>query len=517
MKKIILYIAVLTMTLSSCGDEWLNLDKDNAFTSEQQLTYKDLQALRVGLYDGIQAGPDNDVEYYAAKFFYNGDVRGDDFQYNKNGSGRAQASYAFSYSTSDAGGAWKTAYYTIALANSIINIKLTPSDLSLYEKEINEIKGEAYFLRALCHFDLLRDYSDFWNINSTYGVPIVSEPATGDITQRQPGRSTVKEVYDWIVKELTKNAIPNMSTKRHDNGFADVWAAKALLSRVYLFMGENEKCVNIAEEVIANDAGYKLWSNSEYKDAWSKMNTSEAVFEIINTKLDNFFREGIGYLMESSTNSMGYADIIATIQYTKLFDDNDVRRSLFFSAKEGDPKVYLDKYPGVVMNADGTDWDNMTQNFPVIRLSELYLNAAEAGIKAGGEYAVKGNKFLTEIVQRANPNAPAITNANLERVLFERRLELGGEGWRVSDALRNNKKMYRDNLDGYLADINLCQPAVNVAIKASDIEANEALHSSLDMSYYMIDRNCSKIVLPIPKKEMDVNGSIKTQQFPSWL
>lgn len=511
MKKIILYIAALTMTLSSCGNDWLDLRPDNAFEVPDSLTYKDLQAMKVGLYDGIQQGPYNSVDYYSARFIYNGDVRGDDFQYNKLASSRALNSYSFTYSTDDGYGCWQNAYWTIMLANKIIEADLYAVEEEKNKDGIAEIKGEAYFLRALCHFDIMRDYSDFWNLESKYGIPIVekSVPAS-DLFSAQPGRKSVKEVYDWVVEELKTNAIPNLSEVRHEIGFVDVYAAKALLARVYLFMGENEKCVDVAEEVIANSAGYKLWSNAEYKEAWTRVNHSEALFEIISTDIDNNGLEGIGYLMERK-GDFGYGDVVTTVQYTKLFGANDVRKTLFFD------KMHMDKYPGVIKSPASGDWDNKTASLPVLRLSELYLNAAEAGIKAGGAYEAKGNQFLTAIVQRANPDAPAITNANLDRVLFERRLELGGEGWRVSDVLRNNKKMYRDNLNGYMEDINACVPEVNVTITQADIDANAKIHSPLSSTYGMIDRTCSKIVLPLPKAEMEVNKTISTQQFPSWL
>lgn len=509
MKKIILYIAVLTMTLSSCGNDWLDLKPDNAFEVPDSLTYKDLQSMKIGLYDGIQQGPFNSVDYYSARFIYNGDVRGDDFQYNVAGASNALNSYTFAYSTDDGYGCWQNAYWTIMLANKIIEADLYAAEEETVSNKagIANIRGEAYFLRALCHFDIMRDYSDFWNLESKYGIPIVDKsiPAS-DLIASQPGRKSVREVYDWIVEELKMNAIPNLSETKHGVGFADVYAAKALLARVYLFMGEYEKCVDVAEEVIGNSAGYKLWTNEEYKDAWTKVNHSEALFEIVNTDTDNNDLNGIGYLMSQS----GYGEVVATTQYLKLFSDKDVRKTLFYG------KMYLNKYPGVIPGPGGK-WNSKTASIHVLRLSELYLNAAEAGIKAGGAYEAKGNQFLTAIVQRANPDAPAITNANLDRVLFERRLELGGEGWRVSDALRNNKKMYRDNLSGYMEDINACVPQIDVTITQADITANATIHPPLADSYMMIDRTCSKIVLPLPKAEMEINKTISTQQFPSWL
>ena len=68
-------------------------------------------------------------------------------------------------------------------------------------------------------------------------------------------------------------------------------------------------------------------------------------------------------------------------------------------------------------------------NYVIFRLSEVYLNAAEAGVKIGGASAVKGLNYLNAIVQRANP-VKEVTAAEytLDRVLEERSKELIGEG-----------------------------------------------------------------------------------------
>ena len=56
-----------------------------------------------------------------------------------------------------------------------------------------------------------------------------------------------------------------------------------------------------------------------------------------------------------------------------------------------DKKVYLAKFPGKT----GDPRDN---NLCIVRLSEIYLNAAEAGLKIGGEQATKGMEYLNEVI-----------------------------------------------------------------------------------------------------------------------
>ena len=76
-------------------------------------------------------------------------------------------------------------------------------------------------------------------------------------------------------------------------------------------------------------------------------------------------------------------------------------------------------------------------NNVVLRLSEVYLIAAEAGCKLGGDAAVQGLGYLNDIVKRGNPeNEVTMADYTLDRVLDERSKELVGEGHRFFDVRR---------------------------------------------------------------------------------
>ncbi|MEG1553551.1 MAG: RagB/SusD family nutrient uptake outer membrane protein [Rikenellaceae bacterium] len=517
MKRTLKYIAVLSLTffLASCGNDWLDLKKDDSFSSTQKLKTKDLVSMQIGMYNAIQGSSD----YYGARMIYDGDVRADDFQYKESGSGRADDSFLYAYDLNNAVGCWKDAYYLIKTASSIIEAK--PVDADKNEKVVNDIKGQAYFMRAIAHLDLLRNYGEFYDVNSKWGVPIINRVIPGgELASNKPARNTVKEVYDQIVEDLVGEgkAIALMADKKAVDGFANAWSAKALLCRVYLYMGENKKCLDVANDIITNSP-YQLWKNDEYLSAWTKRGNSEILFEIVNNTEDNVGREAIGYLMYP-TGGNGYGDVVATLQYTNLFQDGDVRKGLFFEDEDAKPtntwvgkKIFMYKYPGVDKSASGTGNDNMTASIPVLRLSEVYLNGAEAAQKLGD---AKADGLLTAIVQRANPKAPAVSGANLERVLLERRLELGGEGFRFYDALRNDKTMYRDNVAEYMKEVD----ASGVKITQPEtVEAeNAALHPSLASEYLSISRASKKIILPIPAREINVINSNSTiiEQYYKW-
>ena len=102
------------------------------------------------------------------------------------------------------------------------------------------------------------------------------------------------EVYAQIVKDLTEaidSKALNVSKSAGDNqGFIDEWAAKALLTRVYIYMGKNQEALDIAKNIIENSP-YSLWTKAQYANAWDKNNANhinEMIFELVNSGSDDW-------------------------------------------------------------------------------------------------------------------------------------------------------------------------------------------------------------------------------------
>ena len=84
-------------------------------------------------------------------------------------------------------------------------------------------------------------------------------------------------------------------------------------------------------------------------------------------------------------------------------------------------KMFIGKYPGKAALKD-----MRTNDIPVIRLAEVYLNAAEAAFKLGDTSTALN--YLNVIVKRANPaKSVAAGDLTLARILKERSKELVGE------------------------------------------------------------------------------------------
>ena len=253
------------------------------------------------------------------------------------------------------------------------------------------------------------------------------------------------------------------------------------------YKGEYNEALTMAENAIkgAEKEGYALWTNEEYPTAWgndaSASNPGEILFEIVNLTTDSPGKESMGYL--NSYN--GYDDMCITCSFYQLLkkDPKDVRLKILSFDK---------KYYAYVNKYQPQQGENITDaNIPLIRLSEAYLNAAEAAVQTGDN--AKAVKYLNSIVQRANPeNSVEGKTLTLENVLDERRKELVAEGHRMYDVIRNGMTVKR------------------IDVKDSDI--NKTKHNTAYMEY---DWNFHKILLPIPKKEMDANPNMK--QNPGYV
>ena len=157
-----------------------------------------------------------------------------------------------------------------------------------------------------------------------------------------------------------------------------------------------------------------------------------------------------------------------------------------FDKTYGELGIVFDKtYYAYVNKYQPQQGENITDaNIPLLRLSEAYLNAAEAAVKVSDND--KAVKYLDAIVRRANPDRTVEGKTlTLDDVLNERRKELVAEGHRMYDVIRNGLTVHR--------------------INDSDKKLSKTKHNTEYMDY---DWNFYKILLPIPKKEMDTNPNM---------
>lgn len=486
--------AILAASLSSCVNDWLDVAPSDGTDADAALTSSsDLDAARTGMYKALK-GNSSLVDYYGQQFFVYGDVHaGDDYQYNNlGGSNRASFYYDMNYQTASeftSSTSWKSPYIVIGRANRIIAAAEggALSDAAEAKATIDQYAAEAKVLRALAHFDLVRIYGKPYTEDqgASLGVPLVTEVLESNA---KPARSTVAEVYTQVVKDLTEAISSNALATETEPGYVSVWGAKAILSRVYLNMGDYANALSVAEDIIKN-SGAALWTRDQYFKAWdaSTPNESEFLFRLnVAGSTDNNDLNGIGNLQQRD----GYKEMVATKKFVDMLtsDPKDVRNDMFLPAKAekevavyGTNKVFLNKLRG-----QGGNLRNVTI-VPIIRLSEVYLTAAECAFRNNDK--TKAVEYLNDLVKNRTTTVASLAtvdNITLDRILIERRKELIGEGQRYFDALRNNETITR-----YTS------------------EADKGWHKTLSKEAQSFNRDYFKAIAAIPQAEINANPNIK--------
>ena len=461
MKRVTLYIGMMAVSLAatSCSDSWLDLNPSTSVTTDQALsTLTDIETALNGVYRETSLH-----SYYGDNYWYYGDCRAMDVQARvTKGDGRRVSPYY-----EEEGGIEGAA-----------------------DEDLASIKAEALVLRGLALFNLTRFFGMpyMYDNGASLGVPIVTSPT--DPTSA-PARNTVAECYGQVVADFTE-ALPDLTREKAD-GYVNYWAAQALLSRVYLDMGEYQAAWDAATDVIENNGGlYQLYTQSEYAAVWGQDFQSESLFELYITMTEPAGGTGGegAPMVYANEATFDWNNLILTEDYLDLLeqDPDDVRHSVTVASvtpdngglpeAARDRKVFLTKFPGKTGNPQDND-------ICIIRLSEVYLNAAEAGFHLGGSYAETGRTYLNDLISQRTPNTGmqvSTAGFTIDRILEEVRRELVGEGQVFFDFLRNGKPIVR-NKGWHL-----------VTLDTSDA--------------WTIQPNDLRIALPIPQTEIDANPNM---------
>lgn len=490
MKKIhhILALVVIgALTFTSC-DGFLDMQPTNSGNAEGAVaTVADAQVAMNGVMSAMTSS-----SYYGRNLFMYGDAKGGDLTIFSAGRG-LDALYTFNHAATSGSysGFWSQGYYCILQVNTLLsNIKKQEEAGS--KEDFSFVKGQALTLRALFYFDLVRLYGLPYNQDkSSYGVPNITEPLT---VQAQPTRATVEENYRQILQDLAEGATLLSAKKAKQDGYIGYYANIALQARVKLYMEDYDGALQAAEEIIDSGA-YTLYQPGEWVASWSRQFGTESIFELgITTEESDKGTGSLGfYLMRYGQvkNAMGW--FLASDYFLNRLgeDETDVRWGImdndeYWVDNKIERKGACYKYMGGTSLPGDGKATNTAVNIKIIRLSEIYLIAAEAALHSTRSDAGAAADYLNEIRKRAPQLAPA-TAATItdDMILEERSKELFAEGQRFFDMMRMNKTIeFNDDFQD-----------VPVSHRAKTI-----------------DRTFEKIVLPISQDEINANPALESQQ-----
>lgn len=476
---------MLALGLFSCK-KTLDVEPTNQVNANNSIrTPADAQIMINGIVRSMSSS-----DYYGRNFMLYGDAKGGDMTIPSQGRGN-DALYTFNHSATSGSysGYWSQIYFTLLQVNNLLqNIEqLEAAGATGY----NSYKGQALTLRAIMYFDMVRLYGKSYDLDkSAYGVPNITTPLK---STAQPLRNKVEENYTQILSDL-KAAAPLLA-KTKANGFVNYYGNLAMQARVYLYMKDNANALKAAEEIITSNV-YTLYSNAAWVDSWKTQYGSESIFEIGVYPLEGDLGvASIGAYHRKKGD--GGSTILGWFTASDYFlnrlkqDAADVRWGVMnddeFSTTATPRKGALYKYSGSIALAGDGKTTATAVNLKLIRLSEIYLIAAEAALATD---ATKAATYLNAIRKRAPNLVPATAaTVTIDMILDERSKELFGEGQRFFDMIRLNKSItFNDEILG-----------ISVATRPKTI-----------------DRTFYKTLLPISQAEINANPGIQAQQNPQY-
>jgi starch-binding outer membrane protein, SusD/RagB family len=489
LQSIIIYLLLIFVIsiFASCDKKLDDLTPHNVnFENQQFLTKEGYLKATVGNYAAFAGGTEFSSAYNMDYLWLNlSEFRGNNIVVidaaSTNALNNAKELDAFTFSNSAlkdysySHWYWRAAYRTLLGVNLVLrNVKEDESN-----RDILNAKGENHFLRAVLFFDLVRLYGKpyYQNPETNPGIPLILSPIT-DINTK-PSRATVKETYDQIIKDLEIAA--TLMVKRPSNSYANKYAAYALLSRVYLYMGGsfsnpnvlfNQKSKEYADSVILN-GGYNLLQGTAYANYYTTSNqtNSETIWAINHTVASSITSMAFQYPTLPGYNGSWARP---SKDFLSLLEPNDLRNSYY--------KKHI--YPGnntdtLQMVKYGINYTAIYTNSPTnyLRLAEMYLNRAEAKVKTGDHSGALAD--LNVIRQRAEllPATGLTGQALFDEILKQRRIELAFEGHNSFDYFRNALPMVRNysSFESGPITVQPTDPKVVLRISQDEINFNNNL------------------------------------------
>ncbi|PGH38925.1 MAG: RagB/SusD family nutrient uptake outer membrane protein [Candidatus Nephrothrix sp. EaCA] len=378
---------------------------------------------------------------------------------------------------------WDNFYQSIRNANIVIaNL---PKGKELTQAQIALLVGEAKYLRGLLYFALVRNWA---------GVPIRTEQ---NMTDPNIKRSSVDEVYKLIISDAiaAESSLPDSPSAP---GRPTKWAAKTLLSEVYLTLSQWENSRVKAEEVITSGkyALVPVATSEDFQKIFGPevVMTSEEVFYFKYSRQQGFGLVNYAHRATSAYKYYGGGGVYA--QYTdstsnsviKTWDKNDLRKNhILYNVDIGlGPSTCLfRKFRDPLGTAGGGN------DYPWYRYADVLLFHAEADCRAHNNPTATAMESLNKVHRRAygyDANTPSpvdfkLADYNLtsflDLVLRERGYETMYEGKRWLDLKRLGiaKQRIKEAKNIEAAEKHMLWPIPN-----SELLYNKALDPAKDQN-----------------------------------
>ncbi|PRD57291.1 RagB/SusD family nutrient uptake outer membrane protein [Sphingobacterium gobiense] len=423
---------------------------------------------------------------------------------------------------------WQQAYSSITKANMII-MQIEEDTLPLPADVASAAIAELRAARALAYYLLLDNHGN---------VPIVTDYRDVEL----PEQKTREEVYRFVVNELTE-VVPFLSEEVASMyGRMNVWAAKALLAKIYLnaqvYIGEQqwEKVIAETEDIIQSGA-FRL--DIAYKDVFSSTNESspEIIFAV---PYDEVYGHGNQLHMKtlSPLSRLVYnmaagpwGGNCAVPQFIDTYDQDDQRlfdswlQGAQYNATTGDVAItYVKEVPGIggdgTVAADNAGYrlgkyaikngatNNLDNDYPMFRYADILMMKAEALLRTGREN--EAALLVSEVRERAFkpvPDKALVTGAELLKG------SMYNYGWQEKDGTVNGNNGGADIEFGRFLD-ELGWEFAGEARRRQDIIRFGVFQTKSWFNHRPHARAQSRTLFPIPNDE--INKNPKLDQNPGY-
>ena len=350
--------------------------------------------------------------------------------------------------------------FTKAIYDSGKIITETPVNEADNSKEavaLRAVVGEAYFVRGLSYFYLVRLFGD---------LPLILTPE--DAEKKDMQRVAVADIYDKAIVPDMERAVKWLpaTSRTKDASTPSKWAAEAALGDIYMTMAgwplnKGKEYYAKAESVLGDaiqNSGLKLATH--YADLWKEANKTtekEFLFGIMhsnaNKKASNY---GKAYYPSDFAPNAGWSDYYASEKFYLAYP-NDERKAHNFmtewNTKKGvvNYKKSADKLPAISKYYDyndGLPGKSAQSNgiTCIYRYADILLMYAEASVRATNSVSAKATNALQEVQKRAQgyaDDATVTTTTNpsefLDAVFDENGWEFFAEMRRWFDLVRLEK------------------------------------------------------------------------------
>ncbi len=319
------------------------------------------------------------------------------------------------------------------------------------ESDKKIIKGQALTYRAWAHFQAVQLWGERFaagSPNDQLGVPLLLT----NTLEGQP-RASVAQVYAQINKDLD-DAIALLAGYNRAGSAAksnlNINVAKGIKARVALTQQNWTVAAQNAREA---RQGFSLMSNAQYREGFNKIDNPEWIWGSRQISDHNTFFWSYFASMGANfngTNTRTQPKAINANLYT-MIPETDVRREMWDLTGAGvpiPPGGLRIPYQNKKFLAEGPS--SSIGDVPYMRAAEMFLIEAEA-LARGGQDAAAQDALFT-LVKNRNASYVKSTNtgqALIDEIMFNRRIELWGEGFRFTDLKRLNQPLIRTGIPNH--------------------------------------------------------------------